>query len=232
MSVSRGTSQPRDQTWVSHIAGRFFTVWATREAIPKKKISFSETAYWAIQNILKDLNKGCWLITSIRVPPWGLKVQPYFPLLLRRINSPKTKLEAPRIRPLQVGRHLFERDIFCTFRCWKLGLFEELSSAPGSWEGQSSSCVTKIYSRQSCCGWAWFFQLRKRCKETHRGWGNLLEGGVSADSLKGFCRTGLAAHFILEAVFQRHVYMEWNQPQQGVKWSHSVVSDSLWPHGL
>ena len=28
---SRGSSQPRDQTWVSHIAGRFFTVWATRK---------------------------------------------------------------------------------------------------------------------------------------------------------------------------------------------------------
>ena len=29
---SRGSSQPRNQTWVSHISGRFFTVWATREA--------------------------------------------------------------------------------------------------------------------------------------------------------------------------------------------------------
>ena len=29
---TRGSSQPRDQTWVSHIASRFFTVWATREA--------------------------------------------------------------------------------------------------------------------------------------------------------------------------------------------------------
>ena len=29
---SRGSSQPRDQTWVSCIAGRLFTVWATREA--------------------------------------------------------------------------------------------------------------------------------------------------------------------------------------------------------
>ena len=25
-------SQPRDWTWVSHIAGRFFTIWAAREA--------------------------------------------------------------------------------------------------------------------------------------------------------------------------------------------------------
>ena len=29
---SRGSSQPRDSTWVSCISGRFFTVWATREA--------------------------------------------------------------------------------------------------------------------------------------------------------------------------------------------------------
>ena len=27
----RGSSQPRDWTWVSHIVGRCFTVWATRE---------------------------------------------------------------------------------------------------------------------------------------------------------------------------------------------------------
>ena len=29
---SRGSSQPRDQTQISLIAGRFFTSWATREA--------------------------------------------------------------------------------------------------------------------------------------------------------------------------------------------------------
>ena len=32
ISFSRGSSRPRDPTWVSHIAGRFFTVRATREA--------------------------------------------------------------------------------------------------------------------------------------------------------------------------------------------------------
>ena len=31
MPFSRGSSQPRDWTWVSHIAGRLFTVWATRK---------------------------------------------------------------------------------------------------------------------------------------------------------------------------------------------------------
>ena len=31
-TLSRGSSQPRGQTQVSHIAGGFFTSWATREA--------------------------------------------------------------------------------------------------------------------------------------------------------------------------------------------------------
>ena len=31
--VSRGSFQPRDQTQISHIAGRIFTFWATREAL-------------------------------------------------------------------------------------------------------------------------------------------------------------------------------------------------------
>ena len=32
ISFSRGSSQPRDGTWVSDVAGRLFTIWATREA--------------------------------------------------------------------------------------------------------------------------------------------------------------------------------------------------------
>ena len=32
MSFCMGSSQPRDQTWVSQIAGKFFTTWATKEA--------------------------------------------------------------------------------------------------------------------------------------------------------------------------------------------------------
>ena len=31
ISFSRGSSQPRDQTWVFRIVGRRFTIWATRE---------------------------------------------------------------------------------------------------------------------------------------------------------------------------------------------------------
>ena len=33
ISFYRGSSWPRDKPWVSHIVGRFFTIWATREDI-------------------------------------------------------------------------------------------------------------------------------------------------------------------------------------------------------
>ena len=36
---SRGSSQPGDQTQVSHIAGRFFTSWATREAHGREPVA-------------------------------------------------------------------------------------------------------------------------------------------------------------------------------------------------
>ena len=42
----RGTSQPRDRTWVSFIAGRFFTLWATREA------PFLKVARWFLDHVL------------------------------------------------------------------------------------------------------------------------------------------------------------------------------------
>ena len=41
----RGSSQPRDGTQVSHIAGRFFTSWATKEA----------QEYWSIKRWVKEL---------------------------------------------------------------------------------------------------------------------------------------------------------------------------------
>ena len=39
ISFSRGSSQPRDQTQISRIAGRHFTIWATREALPHLSLS-------------------------------------------------------------------------------------------------------------------------------------------------------------------------------------------------
>ena len=42
ISSSRRSSWPRDRTRVSHIAGRFFTIWATREACLYEKGQFKQ----------------------------------------------------------------------------------------------------------------------------------------------------------------------------------------------
>ena len=41
ISYSRGSSQPRDWTWVSHIAGRFFTLWAAGETPSPLGLAYS-----------------------------------------------------------------------------------------------------------------------------------------------------------------------------------------------
>ena len=46
---SRGSSWPRDQTWVSRIAGTFFTVWAIMEAVFIFNYSSNSVDYSAIK---------------------------------------------------------------------------------------------------------------------------------------------------------------------------------------
>ena len=54
---SRESSQPRDRTWVSCIAGRFFTIWATREA---QWIKISGEQWVVAVKQLKDVVIGNW----------------------------------------------------------------------------------------------------------------------------------------------------------------------------
>ena len=56
ISFSRGSSRPRHQTQVSHIAGRRFTVWATRERkqVMERKLVQSQS----INSINKELNSN------------------------------------------------------------------------------------------------------------------------------------------------------------------------------
>ena len=62
---SSKSSQPRNQTWVSHIASRFFTIWAIREAPlpPNKQAKFLLVGgyYWGSQGALSlELHKLTW----------------------------------------------------------------------------------------------------------------------------------------------------------------------------
>ena len=45
-ALLQGSSQPRDETWVSCIAGRLFTVWATRQAHCRWTLYCLSQEYW------------------------------------------------------------------------------------------------------------------------------------------------------------------------------------------
>ena len=46
MPLSRGCSQPTNQTWFSHVAGRFFTIWATRKVFFAYVQTYSQFSSW------------------------------------------------------------------------------------------------------------------------------------------------------------------------------------------
>ena len=52
ISFSRGSSQPRDQTQVTHIAGRLFIDWTTREANRWMDKQYTVRIEWHINRIL------------------------------------------------------------------------------------------------------------------------------------------------------------------------------------
>ena len=54
ISFFRGSSQPRNRTWVSCIAGRFFTNWAIREALLRDKaLHYSSIFFLGRYNYIK-----------------------------------------------------------------------------------------------------------------------------------------------------------------------------------
>ena len=77
MLFSRGSSQPRDRTQVSHIAGRFFTIWATREALSwHGKHQFicyglpSGGEHWEWQPCRHSPESHSWSDLSLLLPSW------------------------------------------------------------------------------------------------------------------------------------------------------------------
>ena len=84
-ALLQGSSQPRDWTKVSHIAGRFFTIWATREAVkmqilrPHFKQSESEALELGPSNLFLTRPPS----DSVEVwdpQPWGRIVFVLFPV--------------------------------------------------------------------------------------------------------------------------------------------------------
>ena len=57
ISFSRGSSQPRDRTRVSHIVGRCFTIWAIRE-VPRSICELMENFYSEILQTWVEISSG------------------------------------------------------------------------------------------------------------------------------------------------------------------------------
>ena len=70
ISFSRGSSQPRDWTRVSHVASRFFTIWATREAwgcghLPADELSSNVCISWQKGGVVTEGTQGpAWVRTG------------------------------------------------------------------------------------------------------------------------------------------------------------------------
>ena len=62
ISFSRGSSQPRDRTWVSCIAGRRFILWATREAC-RCLLSYWGSSPFLVYWDFKIMD-GCWILSN------------------------------------------------------------------------------------------------------------------------------------------------------------------------
>ena len=101
ISFFRGSSQPRDQTQVSHIAGRFFTLWAIREAQGGSAIKESTCQYGRhgfnprsrkISLVAKQLSPCATTVESVLQGPGGATTQ----LTCGNYWSPSTLAHTPQ----------------------------------------------------------------------------------------------------------------------------------------
>ena len=98
---SRGSSQPRDRTWVSLTAGRFFMVWATRIAL--YGANYFTVLYWFCHTSTWICH-GCTRVPNPE-PPFP-PPSPYHPSGLSQCTSPKHPVSC--IKPGLVIRFLYD----------------------------------------------------------------------------------------------------------------------------
>ena len=74
--VSRGSSQPRNWTQISHTAGRFFTSWATREAQRCSESNYKSTqsALTGTCKVLCETRMDEWILWNSLKPNWQTNI--------------------------------------------------------------------------------------------------------------------------------------------------------------
>ena len=99
---SRGPSRPRDWTQVSQTAGRFFTIWATRET--HKVVQKNRKTFWPTQYM--------WQAATALAQTWNILLTPFVLFLPLRMISLSSYI------PSEVQIH---QDPFHSYSVAKLG---------------------------------------------------------------------------------------------------------------
>ena len=118
MPSSRGSSQPRDRTQVSHIAGGFFTVWATREA----------------QNPYQTRSEH------------QHRSAPLLPFTIKAKSSLHTELTLTLFDIADSNPEVLKINLFFCYTAWLVGYyFPDQGSNPGprQWEGSVKHWTTR-----------------------------------------------------------------------------------------
>ena len=80
ISFSRGSSWPRDRTWVSRIAGRRFTIWATRESLKVLSDHFWLQSHYKHNGQGQRLQSQIWVQIPAPGLRWGVLRAPWVAL--------------------------------------------------------------------------------------------------------------------------------------------------------
>ena len=169
ISFSRASSQSRDGTWVSHIAGRFFTIWATREdpwgrrttAIHRNKSGKTGEKKWDSHLLFTVFKQAKW-----HLPTWRIffhrhvtgGYQRHQTWLEVRKSGLKVKQESSQF--WEFSEEVVQQTSFCrdrsTLGCpcppWKTHCpHETLPQAPGE-NATSHLNVTWSYQSDKCPG--------------------------------------------------------------------------------
>ena len=134
---SMGSSPPRDRTQVSHIAGRFFTSWATREVLilEESKLWFREVkkqirGYWATKSAepIFEFQVFYFISKDFPVNPDLVSRHISHSTLTPRYSSSKITLHFSSVFPSEAAAVSVWREDICTF----LHYLPEKAMAPHS----------------------------------------------------------------------------------------------------
>ena len=132
MPFSRGSSQCRDWTQVSHIAGRFFTMWDTREAPTWER--------WDVYHCCKDS------VCGLLVDP-GLCLPVHRPWRGHKLDHTATRTPRPALPGLRIVLCLVVQS--CLTLCDPLDCSPPGSSVHGILQARILEWVAISFSRES-----------------------------------------------------------------------------------